>query len=116
MNDTTELIQAIAQQVVAVVQTTLRQRADAQATVNLAWIETSLRDALRQIGAEALSHWLSAAQVTPEAERPCACGGTLRYQRFRAATVLSVFGRVTYARAYYAGCACGHGCAPLDDQ
>ena len=116
MNDTTELIQAIAQQVVTLVQATLRQRPEAQATTNLAWIETGLRDTLRQIGAEALSHWLSAAQPTPETERPCACGGTLRYQRSRSATLLSVFGRVTYARAYYAGCPCGHGWAPLDDQ
>jgi hypothetical protein len=40
----------------------------------------------------------------------------LQYQRLRAATVLSVFGRVTYERAYYAGCACGQGYAPVDDR
>ena len=116
MDHTTELIQAIAQQVATLVQATQSQRTEAPAAMNLAWIETGLRDTLRQIGAEALSHWLSAAQGTPEAERPCACGGTLHYQRIRAATILSVFGRVTYERAYYAGCTCGHGCAPLDEQ
>lgn len=116
MNDTTELIQTVAQQVVSIVQATLSQRTDGQASLNLAWIETGLRDTLRQIGAEALSQWLSAAQRTPEAERPCRCGGPLYYQRVRAATVLSVFGRVSYERAYYAGCTCGHGCAPLDEQ
>jgi hypothetical protein len=116
MNDTTELIQAMAQQVVTLVQATLRQRPEAHATTNLAWIETGLRETLRQIGAEALRQWLSAAPRTPEIERPCPCGGTLRYQRSRAATLLSVFGRVTYKRAYYAGCPCGHGCAPVDEQ
>jgi len=116
MNDTTELIQALAEQVVTVVKQSLSKDADLQATTPVAWIETALRDVLRQIGAEALSQWLSGAQPTPEAERPCACGGTLRYQRYRSATILSVFGRVTYKRAYYAGCACGHGCAPLDEQ
>jgi hypothetical protein len=116
MDDTTELIQALAQQVVTVVKQSLGRVSDSQAVTNLAWIETALRDLLRQIGAEALSQWLSSAQRTPEAERPCACGGTLRYQRSRSATVLSVFGRVTYARAYYAACACGQGCAPLDEQ
>ncbi len=115
MNDTTELIQALAQQVMTVVKESLSTGADPQAPTNLAWIETALRDVLRQIGAEALGQWLSAAQCTPETERPCACGGTLRYQRYRPATVLSVFGRVTYERAYYAGCACGQGCAPLDE-
>jgi hypothetical protein len=116
MNDTTELIQVLAQQVVAVVKQSLSKVADLQATTQVAWIETALRDVLRQIGAEARSQWLSGAQPTPDAERPCVCGGTLRYQRYRSATILSVFGRVTYERAYYAGCACGHGCAPLDEQ
>ena len=116
MNDTTELIQALAQQVVTVVKQSLSQVAEPHVTTNLAWIETALRDLLRQIGAEALGQWLSAAQCTPEAERPCECGGTLRYQRSRPATVLSVFGRVTYKRAYYAECACGQGCAPLDEE
>lgn len=49
------------------------------------------------------------------AERACSCGGTLHYQRLRAATVLSVCGRVTYARAYHAGCVCGQGCALLNE-
>jgi hypothetical protein len=116
MNDTTELIQALAHQVVTVVKQSLSEIAEPQVRTNVAWIETALRDVLRQIGAEALSQWLSGAQPTPEAERPCACGGTLRYQRFRSATIMSVFGRVSYARAYYAGCTCGQGCAPLDEQ
>src|SRR5512139_1687235 len=101
MNDTTELIQALAQQVVTVVKQSLSQAADPAATTSLAWIETALRDILRQIGAEALGQWLSSAQGTPEAERACGCGGTLRYQRSRPATVLSVFGRVTYERGLY---------------
>jgi hypothetical protein len=116
MDDTTELIQALAQQVVTVVKQSLSRAPDPRATTNLAWIETALRDVLRQVGAEALGQWLSSTQCTPEAERPCTCGGTLRYQRSRPATVLSVFGRVTYERAYYAGCTCGQGCAPRDEQ
>ncbi len=116
MNDTTELIQALAQQVVSAAKQVLPSVPEPGAATNLAWIETALRDVLRQVGAEALGQWLSSAQRTPEAERPCACGGTLRYQRSRPATVLSVFGRVTYERAYYAACACGQGCAPLDEE
>ncbi len=116
MDDTTEMIRALAQQVMSVVKQSLAQASDPRATTNLAWIETALRDVLRQVGAEALGQWLSSAQSTPEAERPCACGGTLHYQRYRSATMLSVFGRVTYERAYYAACACGQGCAPVDEQ
>jgi hypothetical protein len=116
MDDTTELIQALAQQVVSAAKELLTAATDPGAATNLAWIETALRDVLRQVGAEALGQWLSSAQCTPAAERPCTCGGTLRYQRSRPATVLSVFGRVTYERAYYAACTCGQGCAPLDEQ
>jgi hypothetical protein len=116
MNDTTELIRTVAQQVIRVAQDMLTSAPEAGGSTTVAWIETALRDVLRQVGAEALSQWLSGAQATPEAERPCACGGTLRYQRARSAMILSVFGRVPYERAYYAGCVCGHGCAPLDEQ
>jgi hypothetical protein len=116
MDDTTELIQVLARQIVSVVKQSLSTVAEPQAATSLAWIETALRDVLRQVGAAALGQLLSAAQSTPVAELPCVCGGTLEYQRIRAATVLSVFGRVTYERAYYAGCPCGQGFAPVDDR
>jgi hypothetical protein len=116
MDETAEWIQALAQQIGAVVKQSLSKATDPQAATSLAWIETALRDVLRQVGATALGQLLSAAQSTPAAELPCLCGGTLQYQRLRAATVLSVFGRVTYERAYYAGCPCGQGYAPVDDQ
>lgn len=114
MDDTTELIQALAKQVVTLVKQSLPRASDPHATTSMAWIETALRDVLRRVGAEALGQLLSETPGTPVAELPCACGGKLRYQRIRPATVLSVFGRVTYDRAYYAGCACGQGYAPVD--
>lgn len=116
MDDTTEIIQALANQIVTLAKQSLSRGADPQAATSLAWIETTLRGVLHQVGAAALGQWLSADEGTPVAEWPCSCGGTLHYQRTRSATVLSVFGRVTYERAYYAECACGHGCAPLDEQ
>jgi hypothetical protein len=51
-----------------------------------------------------------------EAEIECTCGGKLKYQRRRKATIWSVFDKVTYKRAYYAGCTCGKGCAPVDQR
>jgi hypothetical protein len=116
MDDTTELIQALGQQVMLLVKHSLSRQAESEKATNMAWIETSMRAVLQQVGVEALGQYLSSAQSTPEAERPCACGGTLQYQRYREATFLSVFGRVRYRRAYYAACGCEHGCAPLDEQ
>ena len=82
----------------------------------IADIEKGMREALRQIGIQALGQMLSSLQTTPESEMDCEYGGTLEYQRMRTATVISVFGRVTYERAYYAGCKCGKGKSPLDER
>jgi len=116
MDSNTELITAIAHQVSAYLKQAIQQREVAGEPVTLATLETELRECLRQTGAQALSEFLSTALGTPEATVPCACGERLHYQRRRRAVVLSVFGRVDYTRAYYAGCPCGHGKAPLDEH
>ncbi len=94
----------------------IRQQRDGQGTISIAQIETHLREALRQIGLQALGQFLSAMQTTPEMEIACACGGRLHYQRMREAQIISVFGKTRYKRAYYAGCRCRKGKAPLDEQ
>ena len=48
--------------------------------------------------------------------QPCACGAQATYQRQRGATVRTVLGTVTIARAYYHCATCGQGQAPLDQQ
>ena len=59
---------------------------------------------------------LSQADVDPARNMACDCGGVLQYQRRRCAKVLRVFGWVEYQCAYYAGCDCGRGKAPLDEK
>lgn len=113
MDYTTETITAIAGQVVALMKTTMNTEGD---NGGIAAIETQIREILRQVGAAALGQYLSgfADQVVPKIA--CACGGEMGYQRQREASILSVFGRVQYCRSYYAGCGCGAGQAPLDQQ
>lgn len=94
----------------------IRQKQDGQDAISIAQIETHLREALRQIGLQALGQFLSAMQTTPVMEIACACGGRLHYQRMREAQIISVFGKTCYTRAYYAGCTCHKGKAPLDEQ
>jgi len=79
-------------------------------------VETEIRERLRALGAQVLGLVLSGVEGTPAATQPCACGGTLQYQRRRTAEVVSVFGPVPYRRGYYAGCACGQGQAPIDER
>lgn len=79
-------------------------------------VEMTIRESLRAIGQSALKCVLETAEGEVEAEIECGCGGQLKYQRRRAATIWSVFGKVTYTRAYYAGCGCGEGCAIIDQR
>lgn len=113
MDYTTEMITAMAGQVVAVMKETLETGGAKQ---GISEIETQMREILRQVGAAALGQYLSGLS-TPEAPKiACGCGGELVYQRERGASLISVFGRVRYRRSYYAGCTCGKGQAPLDQK
>lgn len=115
MEYNTEKINEIAEQLVKLVGESLKEREKAgQATV--ADLEKEFRDVLRQIGVKALGLFLSGLQTTPESEIGCGCGGRLQYQRMREAKMISVFGQVSYKRAYYAGCQCQKGKAPLDER
>ena len=117
MNYNTETINSAAQQLAAMFKlAVIEQHAAGQGTTTIAQIETGMREALRQIGIQALGLFLSSMQTTPASEIACRCGGILKYQRMRPATVISVFGKVTYERAYYASCTCKKGKAPLDEQ
>lgn len=117
MNYNTETINSAARQLAAMFKTAvIEQHAAGQGSSTIAQIETGMREALRQIGVQALGLFLSSMQTTPASEIRCSCGGILKYQRMRSATVISVFGKVRYERAYYAGCSCKEGKAPLDEQ
>ncbi len=91
-------------------------KTEGQAEVLIGDVEMVLRESLREVGRSALKSILENAAGEVETEIECACGGKLKYQRRRAATIWSVFGKVVYRRAYYAGCACGKGQAPVDSR
>jgi hypothetical protein len=117
MNYSTETIKRIAQEFAGMMKTAVvEQSRTAGSSPKIAEIETDMREALRQIGIQALGMLLSGLQRTPKREMACPCGGSLHYQRMREATLISVFGKVHYQRAYYAECDCGHGKTPLDEQ
>jgi hypothetical protein len=117
MNYNTEMVTQIAKAMAEMFKTAVNEQKQRSGKApNIAEIETEMRQALRQIGEQALGVLLSSLQSTPVLEIPCKCGGTLQYQRMRPATLVSVFGKVRYERAYYAGCTCQQGQAPLDEQ
>jgi hypothetical protein len=117
MEYNTEMINRAAQQVAEMFKSAVMcQRQNGEGVPSIAQIEADLREVVRQIGVQALGMLLSSMQTTPANEMACACGGNLHYQRMRSAQVISVFGKVSYQRAYYAGCTCGQGKSPLDEQ
>ena len=65
-------------------------------------VETTMREFLREAGVQALGRYLEAQdeQVRKE-EVLCECGKVMTYQCKRPATIVSVFGRVSYGRGYY---------------
>ena len=116
MKYSTEMMQQIAQEFAEMIKTAIMEQAETEeGQPTIAEIERGMREGLRQIGQESLGLMLSSMQKTPEREIACKCGGRLRYQRKRIARVISVFGKVSYSRAYYAGCECKKGKSPLDE-
>jgi len=87
---------------------------EGQESVLILDIEMAMRESLLQIGNKGLQSLLENADGKIEAEIECACGGKLKYQRRRETTIWSVFDKVVYKRAYYAGCTCKKGSAPVD--
>lgn len=117
MNYNTETINSVAQALAEMVkQGIVEQQKVGQVPIQIAQIEAGLREMLRQIGLQALGLLLSSLQTTPVSQVGCECRGRLHYQRMREANIISVFGRTQYERAYYAGCVCQKGKAPLDEQ
>ena len=117
MEYNTEVIKNVAEQIAEMFKRAVKaEQSRTGRNPGIAQIEAEMREAMRQIGQQGLSLFLSGMQTTPETEIACACGGELHYQRMREATVISVFGKTTYRRAYYAGCSCQKGKAALDEQ
>lgn len=115
MHYNTEDIRRIGDEIAKLVQEGICQKqSEGQEVQTMAEFELAFRETMRQIGAEALGIFLSGLQATPDSEIACACGGRLHYQRMRPAVTTTVFGKVEYTRAYYAGCSCGKGIAPVD--
>jgi len=74
-----EVISSAAKQIAEMFKSILMSQQQSRPGVyTIAQIETYMREALRQIGLQALGQFLSAMQTTPESEIACTCGGTLR--------------------------------------
>jgi len=109
----TELIDTVATLFKQVIVEIVAQQPDSQA----ADLEHGLRQLLNQVGAQALGQGLSALDAAyPEPQMACPCGAMAKYQFRRPAKTFTVFGWVTYRRAYYLCTQCRQGQCPLDQR
>jgi hypothetical protein len=80
-------------------------------------VETSLRAALHQAGAAALTQILQFEAPAPEEHRlPCRCGHHAQVQEVRSKPLLTVVGPARLSRPYYWCSQCGTGQCPVDAQ
>jgi hypothetical protein len=78
-------------------------------------VETTMRELVREVGAQALGKYLAQQdEQLREGEVVCACGEAMSYVCRRPATIVSVFGRVSYRRGYYVCEDCHARQSPLD--
>jgi uncharacterized protein UPF0236 len=78
-------------------------------------VETTMRELVREVGAQALGKYLEEQdEHLREQDVVCACGEAMSYVCRRTATIVSVFGRVSYRRGYYVCEECHARQSPLD--
>jgi hypothetical protein len=113
MEFSTEFIQQVTELFVSELEAHMAR----QEGVHVAQVESTLREMLRQVGDQCVSKYLTAQE--PIYARPavsCNCGWTAAYHFRREAKILSVFGWMSYRRAYYVCSDCHTGQCPLDQR
>lgn len=113
MKFSTEFMHQISQLFVAELKAQLKGQGDVQ----IAELEATMREMLRQIGAHCMGEYLTGQEDRyPVARVSCPCGGKAEYICRREAKILSVFDWVSYRRAYYICRRCHKGRSPLDQK
>lgn len=98
MKFSTEIQAQVREAFVAGLEDHFRMKGD----VTVLEIETQLREMLVEMGAQSLGAYLSSQEVAyPTDQIECRCGGEAEYVSYKPAKVKSVFGWVSYRRAYY---------------
>jgi len=84
---------------------------------SLSEMERGIREMLVKLGNFLLTSWLALQNDRyPPETITCRCGATARYREMREGVLFTLFGRVTYRRAYYLCNSCHQGTYPLDER
>src|SRR3954452_18481529 len=86
-------------------------------TSTFATIEQAAWTLAQRIAQLTLSHQIQQiGSGYDRSSRPCPCAHKQRFERYAHKTVRTLFGEVSYRRAYYRCRHCGGSCFPLDEQ
>jgi hypothetical protein len=84
---------------------------------SLSQMEQSTRETLLEVGRQALELWArSLEERYPARTIVCGCGQEAAYRYKREGTLRTLFGQVSYRRAYYVCPGCHRGIYPLDER
>lgn len=108
--------EALLEQMTALIAEHVQERVRANPEQGMAEIEAEVRQLLHKVGQKALGQSITELDEAYPQPIPCACGGEADYRMRREAKTLTVFGWVTYRRAYHLCPACGKGQSPLDKR
>lgn len=116
MNCNTEGHEALLEQVSELIAAHVKEQVEANGTADMTSIEQELRHVVQEVGQGALSKSITALDERYPQAVACPCGGQAAYRARRRAKALTVFGWVSYRRAYHLCPDCGQGQSPLDKR
>jgi hypothetical protein len=110
MEFSTEILESMAELLVAEIERVI------QPEETIMTVEDGMRELLRQVGKRGLGKYVNCQEDQPAATVVCSCGQAAPRLTKREAKAISVFGKISYERAYYLCRECGQGQCPLDRQ
>lgn len=116
MDCTTKNNETLVEQMAELMAEQVKEWTEEEAEQGIGEVEAAMRQLLQEVGKRALGKSISALDEGYRQPAACACGGAAGYVARREAKVLSVFGWVSYRRAYHLCKQCRRGQSPLDKR
>jgi hypothetical protein len=114
MNCTTSENEELLEQVTVLIAGYVKEQVRKEPEQGIGEIEEGMRHLLQEVGRRALGRSITELDKAYPQTEACACGGEAPYVARRRAKALTVFGWISYRRAYHLCPACHQGQSPLD--
>lgn len=116
MDSTIKQNEELLEQVADLIATHVKEQVLSDPEPDVGRVEQEMRQLLQEVGRRALGKSMTALDERYPQDVACRCGGEAHYRFRRQAKALTVFGWVTYRRAYHLCPDCRKGQSPLDER